>query len=590
MEFGLLGPIVIWREAGELALGSAQRRCVLAMLLLQPGQVVPMQRLRDALWPGRHVPGTARNVIQGCVSQLRNTLAADPEVRLCHRSPGYLLEVEPQRVDLYRFRDLVTAAKDTADDHARAELLGRALTHWRGEPLADVEDSTITAAVRSALTDERLDAEEHWVEARLRLGHHRELTGELTVLVAAHPLRERLRGLHMLALFQSGRHAEALRAFADTRSVLVDELGIEPGPELQRLQQRILAADRTLLTSPQPREPLAPVPRQLPAAPGLLAGRDEELAALRAAVGDLRGTGVVTVEGAAGTGKTALSVYFGHECAGAFPDGQLHLDLHGHTGAVPLPAGEALARLLRGLGRPPAPGATSEQELGAAYRSALVGKRMLILLDDARDADQVLPLLPGAPGCLVLVTGRAGLAAVDAGLRLRPAPLAEPAALAVLAHWAGPDRVAAEPAAAAAIAAACTGLPLALRIAGARLAARPGLPISALTSRLTDPQRRLDELRAGSHSVRAAFSASLRVLDAGDEADRLAARAFRHAGDGELPGMSAADTHAAAERLVDHHLLEPAGPGRYRMPELLRLYAAELGGTAPPTDLPEEPR
>ncbi|QUQ64656.1 RiPP maturation radical SAM C-methyltransferase [Kutzneria sp. CA-103260] len=578
MEFGLLGTVAVWRDGDELTLGSAQRRCVLSMLLLAPGQVVPAQRLREALWGDNPPPDSARNVVQGCVSQLRRMLADDPTVRLLHRPPGYQLDVPADRVDLHHFRAMVAAGNATAGDREKAELLGRALGCWRGEPLADVEDSAVTAAVRSALTEERLAAEEDLIEARLRLGHHREVIRDLTALVAAHPLRERLRAQHMLALFRSGRHAEALGVFADTRGVLVDELGIEPGPELQRLHRRVLAGDRSLLAQPADAPRGFRPPRQLPAAPGRLAGRQVELAVLRDVLTTAGRPVVVTIGGLAGVGKTALAVHFGHQCADRFPDGQLFLDLRGQS-SQPLTPTEALAGLLRGLGRERIP--ADEQELAAAYRSELAGRRVLLVLDDARDADQITPLLPGAAGCLVLVTGRIGLSAVDATARLRLGGLDAAAGLETLRHWAGAGRVDAEPEAAATTVTLCAGLPLALREVGARLAARPEHPISALVARLRDPRR-----LAALSSVRTAFADSLRVLETSpDPVDRAAAEAFPLLGKESHVSVEPDDgAYPALDRLADHHLLEPGPPGSYRIHPLVRLFARELRRRTPTSE------
>jgi ribosomal peptide maturation radical SAM protein 1 len=570
MKFGLLGTVAVWREGEEVTLGSAQRRCVLSMLLLAPGQIVPTQRLRAALWGDNPPPDSARNLVQGCVSQLRRVLADDPSARLLHRPPGYQLDVPPDRVDLHRFRAVVAAANATAHDREKAELLGQALGHWRGEPLADVEDSAVVVAVRSALSEERLTVEEDLVETRLRLGQHREVIRDLTTLVAAHPLRECLRAQQMLALFRSGRHAEALGVFADTRGVLVDELGIEPGPELQRLHRRVLAGDRSLLASAAEAPRGFRPPRQLPAAPGRLAGREAELAVLHEALDTAGWPAVVTIGGVAGVGKTALAVHFGHQCADRFPDGQLFLDLRGQ-GEQPLTPAEALPGLLRALGRDQIP--TDAQELAAAYRTELAGRRVLLVLDDAKDTDQVVPLLPGSAGCLVLVTGRVGLSTVDGTARLRLGELDAAAGLETLRHWS--DRVDAEPLDAMEAVELCAGLPLALRVVGSRLASRPDCPISALVTRLRDPDLRLKELGP----VRTALADSLRVLETSpDPVDRAAAEAF------PLLGNDEPAPYPALERLVDHHLLEPGPPGSYRIHPLVRLHAQELRRRTSPSE------
>lgn len=596
VEFGLLGTVAIWQDGSELAIGSAQRRCVLALLLLEPGRLVSAERLRDALWDETRAPDSARNVLQGCISHLRRLLAHDPALRLVHKHPGYVLAAPADRVDLYRFRTLVARAGETDDDKEIVGLLDRALTLWRGDPLADLDDSAVTTAIRSTLAEERLTAVESRLEARLRLGEHREVIGELTALVGAHPLRERLRCLHMLALYRSGHRAESLQSFQDARATLVAQLGVEPGPDLRQLHQRVLAADPAVLAPEEDRTP-APTPRQLPAAIPFLAGREPELATLHAALARHRARAsptVLTIDGTAGVGKSTVAIHFGHQVADRYPDGQLYLDLSGHATTPPLTADEALDQLLRGLGLPPGRIPAGTREKAATYRSMLAGKRVLVVLDNAHDATQIGQLLPGGPDCLVLVTSRHTLASVGGTGHVPLDVLSPRESQELLAWWIGPARVAAEPEATELLARLCACLPLALRVAGARLATRPSWRIGSMVVRLGNVRYRLNELSIDEYSVTDSFAASHRVLAVSEDVvDQLAARMFLLLGTtdreelavpeaAELLRLPIKHALAALERLVDHHLLWAAAHSRYRTHELLRLHAGDLAAEAFP--------
>jgi tetratricopeptide (TPR) repeat protein len=474
--------------------------------------------------------------------------------------------------------------------------LGAALGLWRGQALEDVEVAAL-AEQRDRLVQRRLAVVEDRVQADLDAGRHVELVVELEGLVAAQPLRERLCGLLMVALYRSGRQAEALAAFRALRRRLVEQQGVEPSPPLQELHRRILAADPALespaaaasgvqAAAPAP----MPVPRQLPPDVAGFTGRTPELLRLQRLLAAAGGQGpavIGAIQGAAGIGKSALAVHAAHRLAERFPDGQLYVDLHGATaGLRPLAPLEVLGRFLRALGMAPAAIPNDSEEASAAFRSMVAGRRLLVVLDNARGAAQVHPLLPAA-GCGVVVTSRQALASLDGATHLHLGILPAEEAVELLGRLAGEERVAAEPEAAAEVARCCGYLPLALRIAGARLAARPGWPVRALAERLADAHRRLDELELAEAGVRASFAVSSRQLGAGDDPlDRAAAEAFGLLGllDGPEAGVPVAArllespeeaAERVLERLVDAQLLETPSPGRYRLHDLLRLYARE---------------
>ncbi len=431
MRFGVLGTVVMWDEGREIALSSVHQRTVLATLLLQHNRVVPLDRMIDELWQSGPPP-TARNIVQGCVSHLRTLLAADPEIRITHRLPGYVLETPPERIDLTAFRSLTTDQ----------ERLREALALWRNDPLADVPG---LQAQRVALHEERLGAIERCLDHEIGAGRHREAIPELKMLVEAHPLREGLHGLLMRALHQAGRGGEALQAFHDARRVLCEATGSEPGPELRSVFQELL--------QPAPRV----LPRQLPAAlPGFV-DRPVHL-----------GDGPVTViTGEPGAGKTALALHWGHRQD--YPDGQLFADLGGRS------AVEALRSMVSTLTDGPLP--TDEGALAGLYRSLLAGKRMLVVLDNARDAAQVTPLLPGTGTCRVVITSRDrmdALAVSHHACRVLLGPLSDRESRDLLVARLGHDLIRSEPRATTEIIRWCGGNPRALATVASRV--RPHLP------------------------------------------------------------------------------------------------------------------
>ncbi|MFF9486968.1 BTAD domain-containing putative transcriptional regulator [Streptomyces sp. NPDC014676] len=584
LRFGVLGPVRAWRDGEPVATGSPQQRALLAALLLREGRTATAAELIDALW-GEEPPSQALAAVRTYASRLRKVL--DPGV-LVSESGGYAVRgLDEGALDLAAAQELAAEAekaRNTGDlCHAR-DVLNRALSLWDGETLAGVP-GPYAEAQRVRLEEWRLQLLESRLDMDLEQGCHAEAVSELTALTAAHPLRERLRELLMLALYRSGRQAEALAVYADTRRLLADELGVDPRPDLQDLQQRILQADPGLAEPSAPMtEPVAvPVrPAQLPATVPDFTGRASfvrELSeVLAAASGDEgRVMAVSALAGIGGVGKTTLAVHVAHEARPAFPDGQLYVDLQG-AGARSAEPETVLGAFLRALGTADSAIPDSLEERAALYRSVLDGRKVLVLLDNARDAAQVRPLLPGTAGCAALVTSRVRM--VDlAGAHLVDLDVMSPEeALALFTKIVGEERVGSEREAALDVVAACGFLPLAIRIAASRLAARRTWTVSVLAAKLADERRRLDELQAGDLAVKATFELGYGQLEPAQ------ARAFRLLGLADGPDISLAaaaavldlpaeDTEDLLESLVDTSLLESAAPGRYRFHDLVRLYA-----------------
>ena len=495
LEFCLLGPLLVRSGGVAVPVMQGRQRAVLAALLLNAGRPVSVEDLTETLW-GPEPPPSAPVALRNYVMRLRHSLGQTAAGRLRTQAPGYLIDIQPGELDVARFEGLLESARTAARSglwEATADRAWAALGVWRGEPLADVDSDALALREVPRLTELRLQAVEIWADARLHLGGHGEVVGELKRVAAAHPLRERLSGLLMLGLNGDGRRADALAVYQDVRRILVSELGLEPGAELRELQLRILTVDAAngqgLAVSRGTPAMIAAgglvrvVPRELPGVVRDFVGRDGELAALSAllerAAGVVPGTVVISaIGGTAGVGKTALAVQWAHRVAGWFPDGQLYVNLRGYGPREPVPAGEALAGLLHSLGVPRHEIPAETDERAARYRSLLAGRRMLIVLDNARDAGQVRPLLPGTQGCMTVVTSRdslAGLVARDGAVRM-DLDLLSPADATTLLRVLIGGRATADPAAAQALAQACCRLPLALRVAAELAAARPGSP------------------------------------------------------------------------------------------------------------------
>jgi DNA-binding SARP family transcriptional activator len=626
MWFGILGPLVISHGSAVIEIPNGRQKQVLAALLVRPNHIVTADALIDSLWD--EPPPSARVTLRNHVRRLRQALGPAGS-RIATRPPGYLIEVADEESDLLTFVRLChlgQAKARSGDWRESARVLDEALALWRGDLMADVPAQPQLEAENARLDEMRLQALESSYDARLCLGESSDLIADLRRLVAQYPLRERLQASLMLALYRAGRQGEALSSYQETRRKLVDELGVSPGTELQRLHARILRTDPALLTADPRAEasgrtaatPASPaptpsptlttsaalttsitlttstgiVPRQLPAAPRSFVGRETQLKTLWNALPDPASpkpgdTSVIcAIDGTAGIGKTSLALHWAHQAAPRFPDGQVYVNLRGFDPAGrPTSPTEAVRGFLDAFGVPAVRVPAGVDAQTALYRSLLADKRVLVVLDNAGDVEQVRPLLPGGPHCLVLVTSRsqlAGLAAAEGALWLSLDVLSEPESAQVLQTRLAPDRACAEAEAAAELLRLCAGLPLALCIVSARAAIHPRLSLAALARELGESRGRLDALDIGDAStdMRAAISWSYRGLSP------HAARVFRllalHPGPDIsesaaacLAGEPRTATHVALTELVRANLLAEQIPGRYSLHDLLRAYAAE---------------
>ena len=613
MRFEVVGPLrVVTDDAqGPLPVSAARLRTVLAVLLRNTGRPVSVDELCEMVWDGEP-PNGAPVALRALVLRLRRTLGPQAGSRIVTRAPGYLIDLSPDELDADQFVALCTEAGAAVRAGRWTEASAaatRALALWRGVPLADVPCQLLRDAWTPQLEQHHLQALEWHAEAELHLGHHQQLISRLRDLAAQYPLRERFHAQLMLALARAGRRAEALETYQHARRVLVDQLGIEPGPELRDLHERVLAGGLDEIAGGAPAtgstaaaaaatgsaaEAEQAVLRQLPAAVRHFTGRQtqlDELTRLLEETDVLSGTVVISaIDGMAGIGKTALAVHAAHRAAHRFPDGQLFIDLHGYTaGYPPRSAQDALDRFLRALGVPPQRIPQDVDERAALYRQRLAGTRTLILLDNAADEAQVRPLLPGSSGCLVLVTSRRRLKGLDDAYPI-PLDVLEPTeANALLRSVAGLEHIPADDAVLAETAELCGRLPLALRIAAALLRHRPGWSLDHLAGLLRDRRQRIRALSDGDRDLGVVLDLSYRTLS--EEHQRL----FRCLG--LIPGPDA-DAYAAAalidtdpdtairllEDLVDQNVLIPAAPGRYQLHDLLRVHASALADRDPPKE------
>ncbi|WP_409491038.1 BTAD domain-containing putative transcriptional regulator [Amycolatopsis sp. cmx-11-12] len=588
LGFRVLGPLEVAVDGQVVPLGGPKPRLLLAALLLQPNVVVSTELLIEVLWPSS-APRSAAANIRTYVHSLRKRLAdRDPGLgeRIGSRASGYILKATPEEIDHIRFGDLAARAQD-ALGHGQAEsaldLLDQAEALWRGEVLEGLPHDHGWGATVARLTELRLAVQEQRLRARIELGRTSEAVAELRGLVTEHPLREELWQQLIVALRADGRTTDAIEAYETAEKVLAEELGTEPGPRLRELRASLVVAPDTMaLAVTRPMAPVCQLPLDLPD----FTGREEVVGELVGLLRDRREQGKPTIavfSGAPGVGKSSVAIRVAHAVREDFPDGQLHVDLAG-TSTSPRPPMTVLAELLRALGVPDAGLPRDLPERAALLRSRLASTRMCVVLDDAGSAAQVRPHLPGAGACAVLITSRmrmpdlAGATPVDVDL------LPEAEAAKLLEGIVGTDRVAAEPECATAILRHCGHLPLAIRVAGAKLTHRPGWTLRVLADRLRDERRRLDELRVGDLAVRASVTLSYDLLP------MSAASAFRGLGglgSVQFPSWVVAAllgrTHAddVLDVLVDAHLVDLVGSDgtgepRYRLHDLLRCYAAEL--------------
>ncbi|HWO63146.1 MAG TPA: BTAD domain-containing putative transcriptional regulator, partial [Umezawaea sp.] len=584
MEFGLLGEVRALVAGEPVELGHVRQRCVLAVLAVEVNRPLPVDRLIDRVWGGAARRGL-RTTLYSYVHHLRRA-----GVPISRRSGGYVLTADPMMIDLHLFDRLAADASDARDTGKPVlPLLDAALDLWRGEPFEGM-DSLWMGSLRDELTGRRFAVELQRNDLALAAGRHRELLAGLSASVAAHPMDERVMGQFMLAAYRCGAQADALRRFEEFRGRLAEELGADPVPELRQLHRRILNTDPALASLPTENRP---VPRQLPAPPPLFTGRNEELALLdQALLPDHGRTGrvmaVSAIGGAGGVGKTWLALHWAHRNADSYPDGQLYVNLRGFDpGATPLDPAAALRGFLDALGVAPTAIPDQLDDRVGIFRSVVAGKRILVLLDNATDTSQVLPLLPGSPTCAVLITSRHRLTGLTTGhgaVHIEMDVLSDPEARDLFVRHVGPALVAAQPAATAELLTACAGLPLAIGIVAARATARPEFPLAlaALAGELRDRAARLDALDGGDGptNLRAVLAWSYDALspEASDMVGLLAlapGSSVDLAAAASLTSLPTTRARAVLRELEQAHLVQQYTHGRYRMHDLVRLSAVE---------------
>lgn len=601
--FGVLGPLVVHDASGPRPIAAPKLRVVLAALLLRAPHVVGVDELADLVW-GEHQPTNARGALNTYLNRLRQALGGELRGRIRTVAPGYLIDLNADEFDVHRFtalRQQGAALLAAGDPAAGAAALRRALGEWHGDVLADVPCDRLVAEHGNRLTELRTETWEEYIGAEIAAGNHAGVLDEARRQVSAHPLRERLHEHLLLALYRCGRRGDALAAYQAAYDLLVAELGIEPGARLRRLQQQILSDSPPPGTDdgnppPAAREPIPaaaapaaqrwPVPAQLPGDIGDFTGRSAESAMLVRELADgaadaAAAPAVATVTGPGGVGKTTLAVHVAHRIRELFPDGQIFVHLGG-TSELPMRVDDVRARILRELGVDPARIPADPAERANLYRSILAERRILLVLDDARDSPHVRALIPGSTGCAVLVTSRNRLATLSTCARVDLDTFTETPARALFTRIVGAARAEAEPKAVGRVLDACSGLPLAIRIAAARLVARPNSSVAALAERLADVRARLDQLEAEDLGVRAAFANSYeRLAPASGAADAFRALGLWPAAEvsadavAALVGRPSAEVEGALDALAEAQLLEVPAVDRYRLHDLLRVYAHE---------------
>ncbi|WP_284746328.1 AfsR/SARP family transcriptional regulator [Amycolatopsis sp. RTGN1] len=579
LEIRLLGEVSLLVDGRAVDLGPARQRCVLAALTLDANRVVSMDRLTQRVW-GERFPLRAHKTLLNYLSRLRKVLPAAESVGIGRRSGGYCLTVPDDAIDVHRFRDLRERARlPAADDRRATGLLEQALGLWQGDALTGV-DGHWAAGERDRLHLDRLSAECDLTEVLLRLGRGESLVADLAVRAAQHPLDERVAGQYMLSLGAAGRAAEALAHYRRVRARLVEELGAEPGPQLSEVHQRILTAEPG--PARRPGRP-APMPRQLPGPPPLFTGRARDIESLTEVLDPGTGVAIAALAGAGGIGKTWLALHWAHRNLGRFPDGQLFVDLHGFSPAGrPLSADAAVRGLIDAFGVAPSDIPVEPHAQSALLRSLVAGKRLLMVLDNATDTEQVAPLLPGSPGCTVLVTSRRRLTGLVAGHGAHPLTLGvitDAEARALLVARLGAERVTAEPGAVEELLARCGGFPLALSIVAGRALAGPDLPLARLAAELREAG--LDALTDGDPAadLSAVLSCSYRCLEK-DEARVFALLGIAPGPDigaeaaAALTGLPPLQARVVLRSLEQASLVTQDQHGRFRMHDLVRRYAA----------------
>ncbi|MFJ2033697.1 BTAD domain-containing putative transcriptional regulator [Streptosporangium sp. NPDC087985] len=600
MPFTILGPVRAQRNGRSSALGRSQRRGLLGFLLLNAGRVVTLEALIDALWDGAP-PSSARSQIYSGIHAIRSELRALGIEEVRSVRGGYTLRADTEELDLALFEACERQARSQQDPEQAVQSLRQGLGLWNGPALSDASGAYVES-VRAHLEEKRLACVERLIDAELALGRHSTVISEFQGLVSGHPLRERLRAQLMLALYRSGRRIDALDLARELRRRLVEEHGLDPGHAVVELEQAILRADPSL-DLPAPRAVAATrgvspadAPAQLPADTADFTGRGQELAAAVRALTGVPGAvpRLCVIAGPPGVGKTAFAVHVGHRVREYYPDCQLFVDLRGADNQ-PADPGEVLAGFLRALGVDGRAIPESCAERSALYRTLLADRCALVVLDNATDEDQLRPLLPGAATCAVLVTSRRRLAGLGVQELIGLRPFDSEESVTLVSRIAGADRIAREDAETREVARLCGGLPLALRIAGARLAARPHRGIGELAARLADEHRRLDELSYSGLAVRASLDLSYRGLS---EPER---RLLRRLAFLDVPqvtpwlavavsGEDRADAEEMLESLTDIHLVQVAGVDRtgqirYSLHDLVRAYCRErMAGDETATD------
>lgn len=600
LRYAVLGPIRAWRGQTEVDLGPPQQRAVLAALLLAEGKQVSSEELIDAVW-GARAPVSAAGALRTYIYRLRKVLdPAGEKVPSVVQSisRGYRHHAGQDSVDFTVFKRMIARAEDAHNVghlNEAAKLWREALGLWQGSALSGIRGGAVDAQ-RHRLNEQRVSAEAMLVRTEIELGWHAQAASALVGLVKDHPLDERFRELLMLAMYRSGRQAEALTTYQEARALLAEELGVDPGPGLQAMHQRVLLGDGDLLvasaaarmepTNTPTRYCVSANPAQLPAKSPAFVGREAELKTASGMLTD-GGCTLSVVSGMAGVGKTAFAIYWARQVAHSFPDGHIYLQLRGFDhGVPPIAPEQALRTALEALGADSGELPQDTDALAALLRSWLAGKRVLLLLDNARDAAQVRPLLPGAPGCLVIVTSRnrmAGLVAVDGAQSIHLDVLSKSEALCFVRRRLGGAKMATEPGAVADIVAISGHLPLALATATARAATRPSVPLAAVIPEPRDNTSCLDIFRSGDSvaDIRTAFSCSYQALtpDAAELFRLLSlqtGRGLALAAVASLGGYTIPQTRHLLDELVQVSLVEERTPGKFNLHVLLKAYASEL--------------